>query len=293
MNKIEHFSKVSLSAPPTDKRIVVCMEHQHPPDKVVRVAERDRLVYYKQKADAGYWDMHWDKLIRPEFYVGALEGQLGQFEELFTNYLPADDRILEAGCGPGQWVIALRQRGYNIEGVDWAKETIEKVNRIFPDLPIQSGDVCALEVEDGFYGGYISLGVVEHRAEGPEPFLSEAFRVLKSGGVAIISVPWFNPLRILKAWAGCFKVNEVKGMEFYQYAFRASEMKNHLTSAGFNIIESKSSLNIKMGFEDELPFLDCIYRINILGRILKRLIRRGRATARYFGHMRTYVCMKP
>jgi len=265
----------------------------NPPDKVVRVAERGRLVYYKQKADAGYWDGHWDKLIRPEFYDRALEGQLGQFEGLFTMYLPADERILEAGCGPAQWVIALRQRSYNVEEVDWSKETIEKVNRIFPDLPIRCGNVCALEVEDGFYGAYISLGVVEHRAEGPEPFLSEAFRALRPGGIAIVSVPWFNPLRRLKAWVGCFSVNDIIGMEFYQYAFRASEMKNYLTTVGFNVVESKSSQNIKMGFEDELPFLDCIYRRGLFGRALKRLVRRGRFTARYFGHMRTYVCRKP
>lgn len=269
------------------------MEQSHLQDKVVRIAEQGRLVYYKQKAGVDYWDGHWDRLIRPEYYARALEGQLGQFEELFTKYLPSNELILEAGCGLGQWVIALRQRGYNVEGVDWSKETIEKVNRIFPDLPIRSGNVCALEVEDGFYGAYISLGVVEHRTAGPEPFLSEAFRVLRPGGVAIVSVPWFNPLRRLKAWTGFFNVNDIRGMEFYQYAFRASEMKNHLTAVGFNVVESKSSQNIKMGFEDELPFIDHIYRIGIIGRVFKRLIRRGRFIAKHFGHMRTYVCIKP
>jgi SAM-dependent methyltransferase len=259
----------------------------------VRVTERGRLVYYKQKADVGYWNGHWDKLIRPEYYVRALEGQLGQFEELFTKYLPVDELILEAGCGLGQWVIALRQRGYNIEGVDWGKETIEKVNRIFPDLPIRSGNVCELEVEDEFYGAYISLGVVEHRTAGPEPFLSEAFRVLRPGGVAIVSVPWFNPLRRLKAWAGCFNGNDVRGMEFYQYAFRAREMEDKLATAGFKVVESKSSRNLKMGFEDELPFLDYLYRKGVLGRILKRLIRRVRLVARLFGHGIIFVCRKP
>lgn len=269
------------------------MEQPIPKGKVTRTVERGRLVYYKRKADAGYWDQHWDKLIRPEFYVGALEGQLDQFEGLFTKYLPANERILEAGCGPAKWVIALRQRGYHVEGVDWGKKTIEKVHRIFPDLPIRSGDVCALEVEDGFYGAYISLGVVEHRVKGPEIFLTEAFRVLRPGGVALFSVPWFNPLRRLKAWVGCFNGNDMRGMQFYQYAFKVGEMKDKLAAAGFKVVESKSSPNLKMGFEDELPFLEYVYKKGVLGRILKRLIRRGRLASRLFGHSRIYVCRKP
>jgi SAM-dependent methyltransferase len=262
-------------------------------DKVVRRVEGGRLVYYKRMADSAYWDEHWDKLIRPEFYAGALDGQLGEFEGLFTKYLPTDERILEAGCGPAYYVLALQRRGYHVEGVDWAKQTIERVKHIFPELPIRSGDVCALDVEEGFYGAYISFGVVEHRAAGPEPFLAEAFRILRPGGVAIVSVPWFNPLRRLKSWAGCFNGNNVQGMEFYQYAFSTGEMKAYLTATGFEVVEDSSSQNIRDGFEDEIPYLNRIYRGGIPGEILKRVVRKGRVIGRFFGHSRIYVCRKP
>lgn len=268
------------------------MEQSQPSDEVTRTVERRRLVYYKRAADASYWDEHWNTLLRPEFYIGAIKGDLGKWENLFTKYLPADEPILEAGCGLAQWVLALRKRGYDIEGVDWSEETIEKVHRIFPDLLIRSGDVCALDVEHGYYGAYISLGVIEHRAAGPEPFLTEAFRVLKPGGVAILSVPWFNPLRRLKAWLGCFDGTSVKASEFYQYAFTAREMEDKLVIAGFKVVE-QSSGNLEMGFEDELPFLKSLYEKGVLGRILKRLVRKGNLVARLFGHSRVYVCRKP
>lgn len=35
---------------------------------MIRRVEGGRLVYYKLMADAAYWDEHWDKLIRPEYY---------------------------------------------------------------------------------------------------------------------------------------------------------------------------------------------------------------------------------
>ncbi len=262
-------------------------------ERTIRRIEGGRLAYYREAADIAYWDKHWGEMIRPEFYADAIQGQLGKFEKLFTKYLPTDARILEAGCGPAQWVVALRKRGYDVEGIDWAQETIERVHRIFPDLPIRSGDACALEVDNGFYGAYVSLGVVEHRAAGPEPFLTEAFRVLKPGGMAILSVPWLNPLRRVKAWLGCFKSQDVRGMEFYQYAFRVREMKRHIADAGFTVIETQSSYNVKDGFEDELLLLDRFYRKGAVGRVLKRMIRKSRLISRHSGHMRIYVCKKP
>ena len=35
------------------------------------------------------------------------------------------------------------------------------------DLPVREGDVTRLDVRDGSFAGYVSLGVMEHRREGP------------------------------------------------------------------------------------------------------------------------------
>ncbi|GBE07650.1 hypothetical protein BMS3Abin11_00759 [bacterium BMS3Abin11] len=73
-------------------------------------------------------------------------------------------------CGRGQNVQALKH-GYDISGVDNAEDTIRAVQKLFPDLPIQLGDVSSLKVGNGYYQAYISLGIIEHRYEDPEPFL--------------------------------------------------------------------------------------------------------------------------
>ena len=88
--------------------------------------------------------------------------------------------------GLGQDVLALRVRGYDAEGVDWGSETVQAVRELYPELPIRASDVTQMEVPDGYYKGYISLGVVEHRQEGPQPFLKEASRVLERDGVAYL-----------------------------------------------------------------------------------------------------------
>lgn len=258
----------------------------------VRKVVNGRLEYYQQAANPEYWDEHWKSILKTGFYNDAKQGDLGTFEKCFTTYLPRKEPILEAGCGLSQLVIALRKRGYTIEGVDLAKETIERVKSIFPDLPVKVGNVCALDVVDGYYGGYISLGVVEHRREGPEPFLAEAFRVLKPGGIAIFSVPFFNLIRRIKGQVGCFSQSETKGMAFYQYAYSSSEMEKYLRAVGFKIIDGEGS-NSKQGFEDELPFLNRLYRKGTLGRGVKRIVRTNHLIQRFCGHSRRYICKKP
>jgi SAM-dependent methyltransferase len=127
------------------------------------------------------------------------------------------------------------------------------VHTILPDLPIQVGDVTSLEVPDSAYGGYISLGVVEHRRAGPEPFLREAHRVLDHGGVMLISVPHFHALRRAKASLGLYQGN-LQGLDFYQYAFTPSEFTTIVGRCGFEILET-FSYNAHKGIKDEIPFL--------------------------------------
>lgn len=261
------------------------MEHH----KTVRYVENGRLVYYRSKADAKFWDTHWRKHISPEFYTSASQGNLDWFEKPFTRYLPKSGSILEAGCGLGQYVMALQVRGYEVEGVEWGDETVKSVRTIYPELPVQVGDVTRLTVPDGYYQGYISLGVVEHRREGPGPFLHEAYRVLAPGGIALISVPYFHSLRRLKAWLGLYRKPPTNNLEFYQYAFTAPEFIDILQCNGFEIIDRIPYDGLK-GIKDEIPWLNWLVPHILQWRGGWRL----RTLLQYsaLGHMLLVVCRK-
>ena len=264
----------------------------HPqPRRQVRKVERGRLTYYLEAATAEFWDHHWSGALNRESYAEAEAGQLAWFEEPFTRYLPATGTILEAGCGIGQYVVALRRRGYNVVGVEWAARTVEHVRSIFPGIPVTSGDVTALDVPDGAYSGYVSLGVMEHRREGPEPFLREAHRVLSPGGVAMISVPHFHPLRRVKGMVGAYG-GDASDLGFYQYAFRAREFAGYIRAAGFEIVEMRGYDGIK-GVKDELGFVRSLLSHPRYGIAVRRFLGSSSFIARTFGHMMLFVCRKP
>ena len=258
--------------------------------KAVRRLEQGRLAYYSEPADEAYWHGRWQDRLTRQHYVRAMQGHLDYLAHVFERWLPRNEPILEAGCGRGQIVIALRQRGWLIEGVDYSEDTIAALRALFPDLPVRLGDVTRLDVADGHYGGYISIGVVEHRREGPEPFLQEAFRVLRPGGIAIITVPYMNPIRRGKARIGCYR-GSTHGRPFYQYAFPADEICRYVTATGFEVVAQQPYGGYK-GVIDELPparlILGPLKKLPVIGPPINRWLAHNR-----FGHMLAVICRKP
>jgi SAM-dependent methyltransferase len=149
--------------------------------------------------------------------------------------------------------LALERRGYDVEGVEWSKEAVGLTKKRFPELKVRTGDVRNLKVKDGYYSGYISLGVVEHFKSGPEDYLREANRILKRGGVAFISVPYLNLLRRIKNLFGFYRGSPV-GLDFYQYAFTEAEIEDLIQKSGFKIVSS-FHYDAYKSLRDEIPIL--------------------------------------
>ncbi len=200
-----------------------------------------RIAYYHIDSPTGadLWDEHWGENVSinlENFYRPYLRGFLGygQLRRIFLRHLPRKGLILDGGCGMGQYVVALRSRGYDCFGVDFAPKTVERVKDYLPDLPVESGDICNLHLKDKSIDAYISLGIVEHFQEGPQTALKEAARVLKDKGLLLVSVPQAFKWRKLQALPENSEL--AKEAVFYQYAFSPSEFRGFLKNAGFRVI---------------------------------------------------------
>jgi SAM-dependent methyltransferase len=249
-----------------------------------------RLAYFRKAADAQHWDAVWKTQDTERLYAEALKGELGYYEGIFPRHFSKSGKILEAGCGLGQFVIALRQRGYDAEGVDYAPETIRFLNQRFPDQPFRVADVTAMDVPDGSYAGYISLGVMEHLQEGPQAFLQETYRILVPGGIACISVPYLNFLRRLKARLGLYRRQGAE-LPFYQYAYSAKEFSQLRAQHGFEVVARYQYGGYK-GIKDELPWLSKVFEWPQGWRLRKWLMNSKWVNAHH-GHMMMYVARKP
>ena len=255
-----------------------------------------RLGYYFDVAQPDFWDNHWRKSVDPKAFASSAQGKLvSYYENPFMRWLPRTGRILEAGCGLGHHVIALRARGFDVVGIDVAEDAIRIAKDHRPDLPISVGDALHLDAPNGSYAAYISLGVIEHREAGPEPFLREAYRGLAAGGIAIFTVPWINVPRRWKARMDFYRARQER-LHFYQYAFATEEIALLLRQAGFTVQHIETFDPIK-GLKDEIRILATIMNWPYIGWRIKAgllaLFRAYPGLGQHFGHMILIVARKP
>jgi SAM-dependent methyltransferase len=98
------------------------------------------------------------------------------------------------------------------------------------------GDVRSIDSPDGTFDAVYSPGVCEHFEEGPEAILIEARRILRHGGIAVVSTPCFNAW--LQRHAGdVTDGGGGNGGEFYQYAFTPDGMAGLLARIGFEVVQ--------------------------------------------------------
>lgn len=107
-------------------------------------------------------------------------------------------RVLDAGCGAGGLLDAIKQRGHNVAGMDISREMLSQASRSAgnPDpkntLFIQA-DLESVSFRDSSFDAVICVGVLQYLQDDKKG-LQELTRILKPGGLAVITLP--NILRI-------------------------------------------------------------------------------------------------
>lgn len=229
--------------------------------------------YLLSSKEDGDWGSYWDKISVTDHLKNCNTDGLLPY---FKKYLSKKSKILEAGCGLGKWVIFWRKRGYDIFGVDSHIPTIKALKNYDKTLSVTVGNVEKLDFSDNEIDIYLSFGVIEHWEEGPQKVLREAWRVIKSGGLAIVETPLDNWFRRLRRF---IRRRKIKGY-FHEYRFTKNELENFVKEAGFKILETglKDDLSTdrSIGLWSDYPLLrqknSSNFQLNILGRIIKKFL---------------------
>lgn len=104
---------------------------------------------------------------------------------------PADDVILDAGCGPGRDLLRFAERGHCAVGVDLNVEFLDAAATLLEGWPVhlRTADLRALPFDtDSFAGTWACASLVHLPEPDTQTALAELARVTRPGGPVYVSV---------------------------------------------------------------------------------------------------------
>ncbi len=105
---------------------------------------------------------------------------------LVSNYAGGDKKMLDIGCGSGAVLDFFKAKGYQAEGVDMSEAALEYCDK--KGLSVKQGRAEELLYSDNSFDIIIASDVLEH-IDDTTSVLKEIKRILKPGGIFIVTVP--------------------------------------------------------------------------------------------------------
>ena len=143
-------------------------------------------------------------------------------------------RLLEIGCGSGDFLLRAGLRGFVVTGVEYSAHACARARaQLAGRGRVVQGEIGVLAAEHDAYDVCGLSDVIEHVRD-PGAFLGEVFRLLKPGGVLLVATPSLDSwsARLLRAhWM------EFKAEHLYYYS-RAT-ITRQLTRTGFELVSVK------------------------------------------------------
>jgi SAM-dependent methyltransferase len=136
-----------------------------------------------------------------------------------------DREVLEAGCGEGYGAELIADVATRVIGLDYDEQTVAHVRARYPRIDVRHGNLAELPLPAGAVDVVVNFQVIEHLWDQGQ-FVAECHRVLRPGGVLLMSTPnriTFSPGR------------DTPLNPFHTRELNASELTELLVDAGFTL----------------------------------------------------------
>lgn len=211
--------------------------------------------------------------------------------DFYLSYAEKNKKILEIMCGSGRFLVPFLEYGYNIRGVDFSVEMLEKLKLKVPEADVEYADIAEYTTNEQFDYIFISSGSVSLFTDMNlcQKILKKIKGLLAPAGKFVFAVDtiaakcldnddyemsvsvkmkngfdlvlktknYFDVQQQIQFSPGIYelydrdKLLKSEHMDFQTHLYKFGEMENYLREAGFTEIKTYSS------FEKEIAIDDC------------------------------------
>jgi len=134
-----------------------------------------------------YYERYWEL---PEEYDDPTTPQRQGLWKRHLASLPRGARVLDVGCGRGEFCVFFASLGYSPTGTDISSQAVEFARRQHPGIAFEACPVEALlPSQAGAFDAVFSSEVIEHLFD-VGTFLESIHQLLKPGGLLVLTTPY-------------------------------------------------------------------------------------------------------
>ena len=200
------------------------------------------------------------------------------FERFFQRRRLSPGRLLDVGCGPGLFLSLARQKGWEVQGVDPSRKSVETARSVY-GFPVQEGKIEEISFPDESFDVVTFWNVLDALSD-PKGVLRKTRRFLKKGGILFVRVVNVRfHLSLYRLWESMApeKGNRRPPVIFHVHNFSESTLRQMLKQSGFEKIKVKNSLPTPGDpYQDSLRFSK--KRVQ-----LQKMLIRGVSEALFYG----------
>lgn len=121
-----------------------------------------------------------------EFTTSTFEVDMKILYQPFLAELPEGARILDVGCGSGRDTLAFKNKGYQVDAIDYSEELVKKATRL-TGIPIKLKSFYEVDDYEAYDGIWACASLLHCERSRLAEVLEKMVQALKPNGVIYIS----------------------------------------------------------------------------------------------------------
>jgi 2-polyprenyl-3-methyl-5-hydroxy-6-metoxy-1,4-benzoquinol methylase len=126
-----------------------------------------------------------------EFTASTFEVDMESLYQPFLAELPEGARILDVGCGPGRDTLAFKNKGYQVDAIDYSEELVKKATQL-TGIPVRLQSFYEIDADQAYDGIWACASLLHCERTRLKEVIGKLLSALKPNGMLYMSFKYGN-----------------------------------------------------------------------------------------------------